>query len=179
MNGCRVLFLRHGETTWNAERRIQGTKDVPLTEAGMAQIRAVCGRLKDECRQPFAGIVTSPLRRARQSAELCGELLGVPVTESAWFRERSFGQLEGLTACEIRLRCGIPDVERIRDSSYGIEPLQTVTERIQSGLDWLRQAYGGRTVLVVTHGSVIKRIAEILGTPAGIIGNGCYREWLV
>ena len=177
MPPCRIVFLRHGQTEWNAELRMQGTKDVPLNETGIAQIRAACRRMEEEGSLPFAGIVSSPLLRARQSADICAETFGLPVLENAAFRERSFGELEGLTVGEIRLRYGIGDVEQILGSRYGVESMQSLAERVDAGLAWLRRTYGGQSALAVTHGSVIRIIAERLGSPIGIIDNGCYREW--
>jgi probable phosphoglycerate mutase len=85
-------FLRHGETDWNAQGLSQGNVDIPLNPTGLAQARAAAGRLRN---RGIATIVSSPLSRARVTAELAGEALGLPVQLDDGLREVRFGVQEG------------------------------------------------------------------------------------
>lgn len=85
-------FLRHGETDWNAQNLSQGNVDVPLNEAGLSQARAAASLLT---RRGIRSIVASPLSRARVTAEIVAETLGLPVTFEEGLREVSFGVQEG------------------------------------------------------------------------------------
>jgi broad specificity phosphatase PhoE len=95
----KVAFLRHGPTSWNAEGRIQGHTDIPLSDAGLAKMQGL--RLPDE----FAGarLYCSPLTRARQTVEALGLL--DPVLDTR-LMEQHWGEWEGLTNAEIRARDG-------------------------------------------------------------------------
>jgi probable phosphoglycerate mutase len=85
-------FLRHGETDWNAQGISQGNVDIPLNAVGIAQARAAAGRLRN---RGIATIVSSPLSRARVTAEVVGEVLGLPVATDPDLREVAFGVQEG------------------------------------------------------------------------------------
>src|SRR5215472_10274815 len=85
-------FLRHGETDWNARGISQGNVDIPLNATGLAQARSAAERLRN---RGIASIVASPLSRARVTAEIAGEALGLPVAVDADLREVSFGVQEG------------------------------------------------------------------------------------
>jgi broad specificity phosphatase PhoE len=87
-------YLRHGETDWNAEGRSQGNVDIPLNPTGLAQARAAGVLLRG---RGIASIVASPLSRARVTAELLGEALGLPVMLDPDLREVGFGVQEGQT----------------------------------------------------------------------------------
>ncbi len=96
-----MIVLRHGRTTWNAERRFQGQSDPPLDDVGRAQAAEVAGLL---AALAPAAIVTSDLRRAAQTALPLGELAGVSVQVDARLRERSLGHWEGLTREDVQVR---------------------------------------------------------------------------
>lgn len=85
-------FLRHGETAWNALNLSQGRVDNPLNEAGLAQAQVAAALLKN---RGIASIISSPLSRARVTAEICGEALGLPVSFDEDLQECSFGVQEG------------------------------------------------------------------------------------
>jgi 2,3-bisphosphoglycerate-dependent phosphoglycerate mutase len=85
-------FLRHGETDWNAQGISQGNVDIPLNKTGIAQARAAAQKLRN---RGIATIVSSPLSRARVTAELVGEVLGLPVASDPDLREVAFGVQEG------------------------------------------------------------------------------------
>src|SRR5215212_4026480 len=85
-------FLRHGETDWNAQGLSQGHTDIPLNSVGLAQAERAARTLAG---QPIATIVASPLSRARVTAEIAGQALGLPVATDDDLRETNFGEREG------------------------------------------------------------------------------------
>lgn len=95
------VFLRHGESIGNAEARWQGQSDYPLTERGRAQVRALAERWKSE-NVKFDLIVASPLVRAKETAETIASLLNAKVELDPIWLERDIGEMEGLTAEEVR-----------------------------------------------------------------------------
>ncbi len=168
----KIILMRHGETDWNRSLRIQGTQPVPLNLNGIRQVQETCGCFKECCEIDFFCVVSSPLLRAKQSAVICGHLLNVPVHILEDFRERSFGILEGKTRQEIETKFGVSNVEEIEFSAHGVEPISMLNERLIHGFFILKATYPAKSILVVTHGSVIKRIAKKNGLCSEIIPNG-------
>ena len=154
----RFLLVRHGETTWNLDGRIQGQGDSPLSPAGVAQADALARRLAGENADL---LVSSDLGRTMQTAEPLARMSGLPLRAMAEFRERSFGIFEGLTLPEIAAR--YPDEHerwRSRDPAYampGGESLGRLRERVESALIDIARG-GARRVIVVTHGGVLDMI---------------------
>src|SRR5438874_3675604 len=104
----KLYLIRHGETDWNAEGRIQGHSDIELNARGLEQARRLAARMPDE--GEFQAIYASPLKRAFRTGEMIGSALNLLVTPDVRLLERSLGQLEGLTMGEIREK--YPDVHR-------------------------------------------------------------------
>jgi broad specificity phosphatase PhoE len=159
----RLLLVRHGETDWNAEGRLQGQTDRPLSDFGRRQARQLAEDLADE---KLEAIYASDLSRARETAEIVGERLGLPVALDADLREKDWGTWEGLTA-----------VERDRVEFVG-ESTEQHGERMLRALRRIAERHpdGGR-VLVVTHGGSMRRVqTEALGMALPVIEN-CGR-WL-
>lgn len=164
MEATRICLVRHGETSWNAEKRIQGNIDVGLNEAGLAQAEAAARWLA-----PLAieALYSSDLQRARQTAErLAGALKLVPILRPE-FRERRYGLFEGLTYEQSRTR--YPDVyslfeERVADFviPYGGESLQQLHLRVSTGLRRLVEEHRGQTIAVVTHGGVLDIVNRLV-----------------
>ncbi|MDE3031928.1 MAG: histidine phosphatase family protein [Acidobacteriota bacterium] len=153
------LLVRHGETAWNVQHLIQGhSGDVGLTARGVAQVRAAAERLTDSGARR---IVSSDLARARESAEVIAELLGLPVTLDAGLRERSYGELEGrpddvLTPETSGIANGmIVDVEAAPANG---ESLAALKERVTTTLERLAAQHPGETIIVVTHGGLIRTL---------------------
>ena len=163
----RILLARHGETQWNVEGRHQGqTCDIPLSPAGRAQAEALGRRLRD---QPIARAVTSPLLRARETAERAlGDRAGL-LTLDPRLVEISHGTWEGRLASEIQAEQ--PDLRRAwRETPHqvtlpGGESFQDVTDRAWPALQDACQGLGEEDVLlVVTHDGVNRALlARILG----------------
>jgi alpha-ribazole phosphatase/probable phosphoglycerate mutase len=162
----RLLLARHGESVWNAERRFQGSTDVPLSVRGRAQAEALAGGLRG---YRVRAAYVSPFRRARETAELALRGTGVPLVVLDELRELSLGAWEGCTVDEIRARDGDPYVAWLRAPHDcpppGGEPLPGVSERVRAAVDRIAAAHpDGDDVLVVAHGGVISVYAcHLLG----------------
>jgi phosphoserine phosphatase len=162
----RLLLARHGESMWNAERRFQGSTDVPLSPRGRAQAEALARGLR-----PYrvGAAYVSPFRRALETAELALKGTGIPVVVLDDLRELSLGQWEGCTVDEIRAQDGDPYVAWLRAPHDcpppGSEPLPVVSDRVRAAVDRIAAAHPGRDdVLVVAHGGVISVYAcHLLG----------------
>jgi probable phosphoglycerate mutase len=151
-----LLLIRHGETAWNAEHRIQGQLDIPLSTTGIRQAAQLAQRLAAE---PIDAIVTSDLARARMTAEPLAAVSGLELRVEPLLKERHFGVFEGRTVDEIA--AGMPDhfaAWRARDPAWampGGESGRQFIARVLEGLRLLATAYAGRTVAVVAHGGVL------------------------
>lgn len=161
----RLCLIRHGETAWNADRRLQGHLDVPLNPAGHAQAAALAAGLVG---QSFAALYCSDLERARQTAAAAASALALAPVLEPGLRERHYGAFQGLTYDEARER--FPDAYRrflAREPGCGFpgdgEPLADFAERIRIVLNRIVDLHPGRKVLVVTHGGVLD-IARRLAT---------------
>ncbi|HZZ92742.1 MAG TPA: histidine phosphatase family protein [Usitatibacter sp.] len=152
----KIVLVRHGETRWNVERRIQGQGDSPLTDAGIGQARAIGRRL---ARERFDGLVSSDLGRAMQTASEIGALTGHDAVPDPRLRERHFGDGEGMTYTEIDAR--FPGAfSRVRevDPDYAIpggESRRQLHQRVTSALEALAEEHRGQALVVVTHGGVL------------------------
>ena len=151
-----LLLTRHGETDWNLEGRWQGHSDRPLTERGREQARELAALLED-----VDTIYSSDLARARETAEIAGERLGVEVRVDPRLRERGFGAWEGLTSDEVER--GYADEHRRWRAGEGhgaddAEPYAEFSARIHAFVADVLQRHPGETVLVVAHGGSIRVI---------------------
>lgn len=164
-----VYFIRHGQTAWNAEGRLQGQRDVPLNATGLAQAEAVAGRLRDAAGADLAAadFVSSPLTRTRQTMEaLRGRLGLIPdgYRLDTRLKEINFGTWEGHTWAEIRRRDGASALARDRDRwgyrppGAGAESYAMLVKRVTPAL-----AEMGRPAVVVAHGGVARAILVTLG----------------
>lgn len=152
----RICLVRHGETDWNAGKRIQGQIDIPLSALGHAQARAAGNTLKDE---GFAAIYTSDLTRARQTAEATAHLAQTPLQLHPGFRERHYGVFQGLTytECEARYPAAYA-CHKSRDPRFapeGGESLLDFSGRLSQAFDAIVRRHGGETVAIFTHGGVL------------------------
>lgn len=154
---CRICLVRHGETPWNAERRLQGHLDVPLNDVGVAQAEATARSLQG---RRFAAIYASDLTRAQQTAAPAARTLGLDAEPTATLRERHYGIFQGLTYDEAAQRH--PEAYarfRAREPAFafpdGGESLTAFAERIGTALKALAHRHLGEQILVVTHGGVL------------------------
>lgn len=156
----RVCIVRHGETDWNAQRRIQGQTDIPLNDNGRQQAVATAQGLVG---QNFSAIYSSDLQRAHDTAAAAAERLNLPVQTEPGLRERHYGEFQGLTQDEIKARA---DYERYitRDTSFSFgngESLAGFAERIKNTLNTLAQQHVGESILIFAHGGVLDVIYRI------------------
>jgi broad specificity phosphatase PhoE len=142
-------LVRHAETAWTKAGRHTGRTDLPLTEVGEREAGALRGRL---ARRPFDLVLTSPLRRARLTAELAG----YEPKDDARLEEWDYGRYEGRTTDEIRAER--PGWDIWRDGCPGGERLTDVAARAESVVNDLRSRAGER-LLVVAHGHVLRVFA--------------------
>ncbi len=145
-------LVRHGETDWNRERRIQGSTDIPLNDTGREQARATGALLAS---RRWTALVASPLSRASETARLIGAEVGLGEPElEPRIAERDYGQAEGLTGPEIDAM--FPDGADVP----GREPREAVAERAVAALHDLAARHPGEAVIVVAHGGVIRSVLE-------------------
>jgi probable phosphoglycerate mutase len=157
-------MLRHGETSGNSSVRFHGAADVPLSEAGRAQVREAARWLRQEC---FDLVVASPLRRSWEAAALLAG--GAPIRIEDGLREIDFGRWEGLSAEEIeRLDPVLYREWRAKAPGFeypGGERRARFRARVLRAFDRI-EASGAEGVLLVGHKGVIRTIAEhLLGSP--------------
>lgn len=153
----RIVLIRHGQTDWNREERLQGATDVPLNDAGRQEARAVAEHLRGGATR-WDVLVSSPLDRAVETARIIGTALGLePAATCAGLVERSFGVHEGSTLA------GLEAQARERILAEG-EPVDAVARRGLAALRRIRAEHPGRNVLVVAHGSLIRlTVSELNG----------------
>lgn len=162
----RVVLVRHGETTWNRAGRIQGWADATLTDEGRQQARAVGSHLVDA--HEVDRLVVSDLKRTLETAEVLREAgVGAEVERARAWRERNFGELQGLTRTAIASRH--PEYHRggsllAVQTVEGGESLSAFETRVREG--WQRlvgELSSGETVAVVTHGGPIRAVLAEVG----------------
>ena len=163
----RLVLVRHGATAHSAERRLSGRNELPLTDKGRAQARALAQRLAGLA--DVAAVVASPLRRTRDTAAPIAEALGLPVAVDAGFQEVDFGEWEGAAMGELSER----DAAAVAAWSAsplaappGGESFAQLAERLRPARDRVLLAHPGRTVIVVSHVTPIKMmLVDALGGP--------------
>ncbi|MCA1054433.1 histidine phosphatase family protein [Rossellomorea aquimaris] len=142
---AHICIVRHGQTDWNLKGKLQGQTDIPLNETGRKQAGECREFLKD---MDWDVVVTTSLKRAKETAEIINESLGLPLLEMDQFKERSFGEGEGMT-------------REAREEKYpgfqfpGMETREELHDRIEDGLQQILKQFPGKKVLLVSHGAVI------------------------
>jgi probable phosphoglycerate mutase len=152
----RVFALRHGETAWNVEHRIQGQLDVPLNQRGREQAARLALALQGE---GLAAVHSSDLSRATATAQAVAEACGLPVAQDAALRERAFGRFEGESYASIEARWPEDALRwRRREIDFapgGGETLRDFSARCVAVLTRLALAHRGEAIAVVAHGGVL------------------------
>ncbi|MGE3161606.1 MAG: histidine phosphatase family protein [Burkholderiales bacterium] len=171
MTISRLCIVRHGETAWNAEGRVQGQTDVPLSATGRAQALAVRAALEG---RRFAALYASDLARVRQTAAPTAAAHGLEVRVEPRLRERHYGKFETLTYAEARERLPA-DYARFKskDLDYDFdtgESLRAFYARAVECVGAIAARHAGEAVLVFTHGGVLEMVrrhalASGLSTP--------------
>jgi broad specificity phosphatase PhoE len=152
----RILLVRHGETDWNLNRRLQGHADRPLNETGRMQARGLAAELAEE---PLQAVYSSDLSRASETARIVADARGLDVTMLPELRERYFGTWEGLTDEEIH--------ERFPEAADGVlgdgESRDELDRRILAALNRIAGEHPDGTVLVISHGGPLRAVLRHCG----------------
>ena len=164
MEAVTLAFIRHGQTDWNRDGRIQGASDIPLNDTGREQARAAETMLEA---WSWDAIVSSPLSRARETASIVAAGLGLPLGEAyPELVERDYGPHEGSPSAEVVARWPHRDFP-------GAEPLDAMVERCLRGLARIDADHPDRNVVVVCHGTIMKyTLIRLTGHPVDVIRNG-------
>jgi broad specificity phosphatase PhoE len=146
-------LLRHGQTDWNIDLRLQGSTDIPLNETGRNQARLAASILN---REDWDVIIASPLSRAKDTAEIVAIELGMNVVVVPELIERSFGVAEGLDHASWR------KLYESHEVIEGLESLEDLRTRTVQLLDLIANEYSGQRVLAVSHGAFIRKVLTIV-----------------
>lgn len=152
----QLCIIRHGETDWNAQGRIQGHTDVPLNATGRAQALAMAF---NAAHHRFNAIYSSDLLRASETAQMLAQREDHTVKLLPQLRERHFGIFQGLTAAQGAERHPEAYMHYVaRDLEYDFgtgESLHAFAERVTAGIAWLVRHHSGQTLAVVSHSGVL------------------------
>ena len=159
----RLCIVRHGETAWNAEHRVQGQLDVPLNAIGQAQAMAASKILSQE---KFDAIYSSDLSRARQTAAPTAQFFAANILLEKDLRERHYGIFERLTYAEVKVRFP-EDYARFdaRDPEYAFrtgEGLKDFSERSIAVISKIIREHENKNILVFTHGGVLDMLYRFI-----------------
>ena len=170
-----IGLLRHGQTNWNIDFRLQGVTDIPLNETGIAQAKVAGAVIASQAAagQPWDLILTSPLSRARDTAVMVGQAIGIEgVSVEELLLERSFGEAEGLSHEEWKAK--------YNDTNHvpGGETLQQLEARSWVLLQQLVDHHAGKRVLTVSHGALIRTLLRLVSKgefprEGERLGNAC------
>jgi broad specificity phosphatase PhoE len=168
---AEFVIARHGETPWNAERRLQGHADIPLNDRGRVQATALAERLASA--PAFAAIYTSDLARAHETALIVGERLGLSVVTDAALREIDVGSWSGRTIDEIEAEWpGKLGRWRAGEDVHNGESRAHLASRVERAVLAIGSCHPGERLLLVAHGGVIRALQRIVeGTPADVLEN--------
>ena len=180
----RLCVVRHGETDWNAGKRVQGQIDVPLSAVGHAQARATANALAPE---GLAALYSSDLTRTKQTAEATAHITHLPLNPLPGLRERHYGVFQGLTHQESAER--YPDQyarHQARDPRFaptGGESLLDLVARLGSTCDEIVRRHPGQAVALFTHGGVLDILhrqasSKPLDTPRDFAIPNCGINWI-
>ncbi|MGS5088964.1 histidine phosphatase family protein [Hydrogenophaga sp. A37] len=156
MHITRILAVRHGETEWNRDTRIQGHTDIPLNARGRRQAELLAQALRDE---PIAAFYASDLSRALETAQAVARTRDQSVATHTGLRERCFGRFEGQTWAELEARWpedALSWRKRVPDfAPTGGESLLQLRERVVATVEALASRHPGEQVMLVAHGGVL------------------------
>ncbi|MEW4192164.1 histidine phosphatase family protein [Bacillus altitudinis] len=169
-----ICLVRHGETDWNAAKRIQGRTDIPLNDTGKWQAEQTGLYLKDD---HWDVVISSPLSRAKETAHLILQHVHAPLVIMDDFIERDYGDAEGMSFEERQ--------KLFPNKQYpNMEPLSALQDRMLEGIEKVRATYPDQRVLIVAHGAAIHALLtsladEQMGIKDTRLENAClnYVEW--
>ena len=174
VEATRIIAIRHGETTWNVDARIQGQLDIAMNAKGRWQAERMTAALRTE---PITAIYSSDLARAWETAQYLGQAQGLPVIKEIGLRERDFGDFEGKTFAEIEQLLPEQSIRwRKRDPDFfppGGESLVTLQARVLEAAGQLAAQHPGELIALVGHGGVL----DVLYRAATRLGIQAPRTW--
>jgi uncharacterized phosphatase len=165
----KICIIRHGETDWNKKGRLQGRENIPLNEEGLRQIEGTINYLNKNI---WDKIITSPLLRAKQSAEIIAKNIGIKdIYEEENLIERDYGEASGMTAEERK--------KAFPDGKYnGIEDFEKLQQRVVGAIMKYKDKYYGKNIIIISHGAAINSLLSYLsnneiGTGKTVLKNAC------
>jgi uncharacterized phosphatase len=170
-NKTVICIVRHGETDWNAQGRLQGREDIELNNAGREQAQKMAAYLS---RETWDVLVSSPLKRAYETAQIIARRLSIPeITVEELITERDYGQASGLWPEERR--------SRFPDSIPGQEDFELLRLRAIAGIEKIAKDHRGKRILVISHGALTNSILYTLsggefGSFKTRLKNGCINQ---
>ena len=160
---CTIYFTRHGETDWNKQGMIQGQQDIPLNQQGKKQAFELHKKLQH---LKFDAIFSSDLFRAKETAQIIAKERKLIVKTTQLLKERSLGKVEGITFTKYKKKfleiIDLKNRERL-EKKYQIEKSDKVISRILTFIRETAFAYPGKTLLVVSHGTILRMMLAKLG----------------
>lgn len=144
-----ILFARHGQTEWNVLGRIQGLADIELNRKGIEQAEEISRILKNE---KIDLIISSPLKRAKQTAEIISKDRNIPIIYDEGIIERDFGEFEGVNKTEYKFE-NFWSYKENREYEKA-ENIRKFFKRVYNFLDKIQEEYFGKNILIVSHGGV-------------------------
>jgi uncharacterized phosphatase len=170
-NKTVICIIRHGETDWNAQGRLQGREDIELNEAGRDQAVKIAALLR---RETWDAVVSSPLKRAYETAQIIAGLLSISeISVEEQIRERDYGQASGLWPEERR--------SRFPDAIPGQEEFESLRLRAMAAIEKIAKERAGRRILVISHGALTNSVLYTLsggefGSFKTRLKNGCINQ---
>lgn len=151
----KLYIVRHGETDWNKNKMMQGNTDIPLNQNGISQALSISKLLEDK---NIDVCYSSPLTRAYETAKLITNNGSIIIDKR--LEERDLGEFEGKS-------CNLYDSHyywnrKINSSSYGVESANDLITRVQSFYDELKNKYSEKSILIVTHGAIVRTLNFII-----------------
>lgn len=164
---AEIWLVRHGQTDWNLEGRLQGQLDVPLNDTGMDQARLLADQLAEK---KFCALYSSDLMRARQTAEIISGRVNLPIKFDRRLREISQGEFEGMLFSEVMLNFEGAMADRSRNPVHsrlpGGETVAELAARFKEAIDEIACAHPVEPVLVVAHGlAIATMLCRVYGYP--------------
>lgn len=150
-----IYLIRHGQTVWNEEGKLCGSSDVPLSEDGLIQAQKLAARMKNVS---LSAVYSSPLLRARQTAEAIASLHNLPVQVEQDLSEVDYGDWEGLKVSDAMEK--FPELERLRREdpmkfvAPNGEPMKNFAERVIAAIQRIAANHQGETICIVAHQTV-------------------------
>jgi len=179
----RICFIRHGETEWNAEHRIQGQTDVALNQTGVRQAMAMAF---NAAHHNFDAIYSSDLMRAHDTAKMLAERRGLDIIKLPLLCERHFGIMQGLTAAEGKEKNPEAHAHYIaRDLEYNFETgesMRAFAARVEEAVKEMMRHHPNQTIAAVTHAGVLDILYRTctgrpLNTPRDFSIPNCALNW--